>query len=148
MPSARKSGTGTGESRSALRSRSRLIDGEPALPLDGRSLRHLAVVGALAARQIEGDIGSSRVFPPDAMTILAGLRERLGDGVVHVGGTDAEYAGAAARRADAAVVVVVVVVVVVGLSSRDAGEPMIAVGADAAATSVTLPGWSGWACST
>jgi beta-glucosidase len=114
------------------------IDGVPALPLDEPSLRRLAVVGPQADRPVEGDIGSSQVFPPDRVTVLDGLRERLGDRVVRPDGIDADAAGTdadaavavagaalLARDADAAVVVV-------GLTSRDEGESMV--GVDTATT--------------
>ena len=65
------------------------------------------------------------VSPPSSVTILDGMRERLGSKLIHVGGTDTAAAVAAARGADAAVVVV-------GLSSVDEGESMI--GVDTAST--------------
>ena len=57
-------------------------------------------------------------FPGFVMT--DGLRERLGERLIHVGGDDPAAAAAAARGADAAVVVV-------GLSSVDEGESLIGV---------------------
>ena len=101
------------------------VDGRPALPLQVSSLTRVALLGPLADQPNQGDIGSSTVSPPSSVTILDGLRERLGDRLIHLGGTDPAAAAAAARGADAAVVVV-------GLSSADEGESLI--GVDTAST--------------
>ncbi len=100
-------------------------DGTPVLPLVDASLSRVALLGPLADRPNQGDVGSSMVSPPSSVSILDGLRERLGSRLVHVGGTDTAAAAAAARDADTAVVVV-------GLSSVDEGESMI--GVDTAST--------------
>lgn len=107
--------------RAAVLLRNETIDGAAALPLAEQTLRKVAVVGALADQPNQGDVGSSQVFPPDAVSVLDGMRDRLGERVVHVGGSDTERAAAAATGADAAVVVV-------GLSARDEGEALV--GAD------------------
>ena len=111
--------------RSAVLLRNAEADGTPALPLVAESLSRVALLGRLSDRPNQGDIGSSMVSPPSSVTILDGLRERLGSKLIHVGGSDPAAAAAAARNADAAVVVV-------GLSSVDEGESMI--GVDAAST--------------
>ncbi|MEV8403797.1 glycoside hydrolase family 3 C-terminal domain-containing protein [Streptomyces niveus] len=95
--------------------RNELTDGAAVLPFSADALRRLAVVGRLADQPNLGDAGSSKVRPPSTSSVLAGLRERLGNRVVH--GRDLAAATAAARTADAAVVVV-------GLSSLDEGEAM------------------------
>lgn len=110
--------------RGAVLLRNEVIDGLPMLPLQAETLGHVAVIGALADQINQGDVGSSRVHPPFSSTILEGLRERLGDRVVHFGSKDQAAAADAARAADVAVLVV-------GLSSVDEGESMI--GADATA---------------
>ncbi len=106
--------------RGAVLLRNRDVDGRPALPLAESELTRVALLGPLADQRNQGDVGSSMVTPPASVTILDGLRERLGGKLVHVGGTDPAAAAAAARGADAAVVVV-------GLSSLDEGESMIGV---------------------
>jgi beta-glucosidase len=86
------------------------------LPLDESSLRSVAVVGRLADAPNLGDAGSSRVYPPDTVTVVEGLREALGAArVVHEPGDDPARARAAARAADA-------VVVVAGFDQSDEGE--------------------------
>ena len=105
--------------------RNQCADGRSALPLAEASVSRVALLGPLADRPNQGDVGSSKVSPPHATTILDGLRDRLGPRLTHVDGTDPLAAAAAARGADAAVVVV-------GLSSQDEGESMI--GVDTAST--------------
>lgn len=106
--------------RGAVLVRNQMRDGSPALPFAETALARLALLGPLADRRNQGDVGSSMVSPPASVTLLDGLRERLGDRLVHVDGPDVAAAVAAARDADAAVVVV-------GLSSVDEGESMIGV---------------------
>ena len=102
----------------------RECDGVPALPLPMDPSR-VVLLGPLADLRNQGDIGSSTVSPPSSVTILDGLRERLGPKLIHIPGRNPDAAADAARKADAAIVVV-------GLSSADEGESMI--GVDAAAT--------------
>ena len=83
------------------------------LPLDEQKLGRIAVLGPLADRPNLGDTGSSNVRPRNTVSILQGLRERLGS---HRVVTDA-------RDADVAVVVV-------GLTPKDEGEALIALGPD------------------
>lgn len=111
--------------RGAVLLRNRVSDGLAALPLATASLSRVAVLGPLADRPNQGDIGSSMVSPPSSVTILDGLRERLGAKLIHVQVSDSAAAAAVARSADAAVVVV-------GLSSVDEGESLI--GVDTAST--------------
>jgi beta-glucosidase len=86
------------------------------LPLDEAALRSVAILGRLADAPNLGDYGSSRVYPPDAVTVVEGLREALGSArVVHEPGADLAKARAAARAASA-------VVVVVGFDQSDEGE--------------------------
>ena len=98
--------------------RNERVDGAPVLPLDMASLHNVAVLGALADRPNIGDVGSSRVYPPSTVSILEGLRDRLGEKVIHLDSADPDAAADAARRASAAVVVV-------GLSAADEGESMM-----------------------
>jgi beta-glucosidase len=86
--------------------RNEAVDGAPALPLDGATLRRAAVLGRLADQPNMGDTGSSRTFPPSSVSIVEGLRERLGDRVDHVSTGRIADAVEAARAADVAVVVV------------------------------------------
>jgi beta-glucosidase len=79
-------------------------------------LKTVAVVGRLADAPNLGDHGSSRVYPPDTVTVVEGLREALGAvSVLHETGADAVKALAVARAADA-------VVVVAGFDQSDEGE--------------------------
>jgi beta-glucosidase len=107
-------------SRGAVLLRNRDTGGRPALPLAEPELSRVALLGPLADQRNQGDVGSSMVKPPYSVTILDGLRERLGPRLIHVGGTDPAAAAEAARGADAAIVVV-------GLSSLDEGESMVGV---------------------
>jgi beta-glucosidase len=111
--------------RGAVLLRNQVIGTTPVLPLAQASLSRVALLGPLADARNQGDVGSSMVSPPSSVTILDGMRERLGSKLIHVGGTDPTAAATAARGADAAVVVV-------GLSSVDEGESMI--GVDTAST--------------
>ncbi len=102
--------------RSVVLLRNEPVDGTPVLPLDVGALRSVAVVGDLAAAVNLGDAGSSDVWPPEATTILAGLRTALpGAEVDHVGDDDPTAAARAAAKADVAVVVV-------GCTAADEGE--------------------------
>jgi beta-glucosidase len=86
------------------------------LPLDGGTVKSVAVVGRLADAPNLGDYGSSRVYPPDTVTVVEGLRDALGVvGVIHESGADVLRALAAARAADATVVVA-------GFDHSDEGE--------------------------
>lgn len=111
--------------RGAVLLRNHMVGAAPALPLAAAGPIRVALLGRLADQRNQGDVGSSMVSPPASVSILDGLRERLGDRLIHVADIDREAAVSAAREADAAVVVV-------GLSSVDEGESMI--GVDTAST--------------
>lgn len=111
--------------RAAVLLRNQVSAGVAALPLDEPALSRVVLLGALAGQPNQGDVGSSMVSPPESVTVLDGLRKRLGSRLVHITGTDPTAAAAAAGDADAAIVVV-------GLSSVDEGESMI--GVDTAST--------------
>ncbi|WP_203591218.1 glycoside hydrolase family 3 C-terminal domain-containing protein [Streptomyces sp. SID13031] len=107
--------------RGAVLLRNEDLGGTTVLPFSADTLGRLAVVGRLADAPNLGDTGSSKVRPPSTASVLAGLRERLGDRVVHA--RDLAAATTAGRTADAAVVVV-------GLTSADEGEAMTEVDAE------------------
>jgi beta-glucosidase len=86
------------------------------LPLREGSVKTLGVIGRLADAPNLGDYGSSRVYPPDTVTVVEGLRDALGVvSVIHETGKDVLKALAVARAADA-------VVVVAGFDQSDEGE--------------------------
>ncbi len=99
------------------------------LPLDRGKIRSVAVIGKLAAKANLGDIGSSRVRPPYAVTPLQGIKNRAGESlrVVFNDGQNLSLAKQAAKEADA-------VVIVAGLSWRNEGEflplPLVKIGGD------------------
>ncbi|MGZ5392402.1 MAG: glycoside hydrolase family 3 C-terminal domain-containing protein, partial [Mycobacterium sp.] len=72
-----------------------------------------------------GDTGSSNVRPPNTVSVVQGLRERLGGHRVVTADADASLQRAAdiAKTADVAVIVV-------GLTPKDEGEALIAIDAD------------------
>jgi beta-glucosidase len=99
-----------------------LLRNDPAvLPLDAATLDSIAVLGRRADEPNLGDTGSSQVRPPDTVSVLRGLRERLGDRVRHLDASEVD----AVRAAGAAVVVV-------GFGPADEGEAMVGVDTDTA----------------
>jgi beta-glucosidase len=92
--------------RGSVLLRNEIVNGLPALPLAEGSLERVAVLGRIADRPNLGDTGSSQTFPPSTVSILEGLRERLGERVVHVDAGRLGEAVEAARNADVAIVVV------------------------------------------
>ena len=95
-----------------------LLQNDGLLPLDPSRITSVAVIGKLATIANTGDLGSSRVRPPEVVTLLDGLRaagERHGVTIEHDDGSDPESAVALAARCDA-------VVVAVGNTFRDEGE--------------------------
>jgi beta-glucosidase len=99
------------------------VDEVPLLPLDP-GVRHLAVVGRLAAQANLGDHGSSRVRPPSTVSPLEGLREALPEvRITTASGPSARAAATAAAAADTAIVVV-------GLDQHDEGESVVTGGVD------------------
>lgn len=93
--------------------RNERIGGRPALPIEDGA--RVAVIGELASIRNIGDMGSSKVTPPETITLLDGLRQRFGDRLVHVDSDDTEEAAAAAREVDVAIVIA-------GYTYRDEGE--------------------------
>ena len=93
-----------------------LLRNEGALPFEP-SLARLLVLGALADQPNLGDHGSSRVFPPEVVTPLAGLRAALPSGceITHHPGDDLAQVSRMAAAADA-------VLVVAGYTHEDEGE--------------------------
>jgi beta-glucosidase len=86
------------------------------LPLTGSELTRVAVLGRLASIVNLGDGGSSDVWAPDVVTVLAGIEAALPHAeVVHHDGTDVEAAARLAGEADVALVVV-------GYTYADEGE--------------------------
>ncbi len=95
-----------------------LLRNDGLLPLAEDHLKRVAVLGRLADQPNLGDTGSSNATPPATVSVLAGLRERLGGRVISAG-EDADLA----RGADVAVVVV-------GLTPADEGESLVALDPD------------------
>ena len=94
------------------------VGAAPLLPLDP-AIRHLAVVGRLAALPNLGDHGSSRVRPPATVSPLQGLREALpGVRITTPSGPSPRAAAVAAAAANTAIVVV-------GLDEHDEGESVV-----------------------
>jgi beta-glucosidase len=92
------------------------VAGSPVLPLDPGATRRMAVIGRLAIAENMGDLGSSRVCPPDHVTPFKGIRDAFaGSEIILAEGDDPVRAAEAARRADAAMVVV-------GYDGHDEGE--------------------------
>jgi beta-glucosidase len=93
-----------------------LLRNEGVLPLDPAACRKLLVLGRLADVPNLGDHGSSDVFPPKAVTPLAGLRAAAGGcEIVHDTGEDLVRVAQLAAEADA-------VLVVAGYTHEDEGE--------------------------
>ena len=94
-----------------------LLENRGVLPWDPAALRRLLVVGPLADEPNLGDHGSSRVYPPELITPLAGLRAACRESceVVHDWGLDLAQLRSRAAEADA-------VLVVAGYTHRDEGE--------------------------
>ena len=102
-----------------------LLQNRDVLPLASGSLKRLLVVGRLADLGNLGDYGSSRVYPPQAVSALEGLRAGAPQGcqVVHDDGEDLQRTHDLAQVADA-------VIVLAGYTHQDEGEyiPEIASG--------------------
>lgn len=99
------------------------------LPFDLEKIKNLAVIGKTADKAVLGDMGSSRVRPPYAITPLQGIRDRAGSqiNVIYNSGSDLTEAARIAREADA-------VILVAGLSWKEEGEflpiPLFKLGGD------------------
>ncbi|SHN47372.1 glycoside hydrolase family 3 protein [Cryptosporangium aurantiacum] len=105
--------------RGAVLLRNQVVGDAPVLPLALGDADRIVVFGRLADAPNLGDTGSSKVRPPATVSVLDGLRERLGDRVHHA--TDTTSAADAAAA-----------IVVVGLTTQDEGEAMIGIDAEAA----------------
>jgi len=93
-----------------------LLKNEGALPLDRNEVKKVALLGRLAGEANLGDLGSSNVNPPWAVSPLQGMRDRArGVEILHEPGGSLASARKAAAGADAAVLVV-------GFTWRDEGE--------------------------
>ena len=64
--------------RATVLLRNENADGTTLLPLAEQELQRVAVLGRLADRPNLGDTGSSNVRPPNTVSVVQGLRERLG----------------------------------------------------------------------
>ena len=92
------------------------VAGVPALPLDPGTTRRIAVIGRLAVAENMGDHGSSRVYPPEHVTPLDGIRAAYPNAEIFlVEDDDPVRAAQAAEQADAALVIV-------GYDAREEGE--------------------------
>lgn len=111
--------------RATVLLRNETIDGTTLLPLAEEDLQRVAVLGGLAGQPNLGDTGSSNVKPPNTVSVVQGLRERLGSHRVVTADADAspQCAADTARGADVAVVVV-------GLTPKDEGEALITLDPD------------------
>ena len=72
-----------------------------------KNIKHLLVVGHLAKQANTGDHGSSNVYPPSVVTVLDGLKEKLGSGVEiwQVNEDELDRIRELAPKADAALIV-------------------------------------------
>jgi beta-glucosidase len=113
--------------RGAVLLRNNAVEGAPMLPLVATDLKKVAVVGRLADAANQGDTGSSNVRQRSTVSIVEGLRTRLGAAVV-TAPADADPAVAASVAGDADVAIVVV-----GLTTADEGEALVALDPDAVA---------------
>ncbi len=94
-----------------------LLKNEGALPWDPASARRVLVLGKLADTENLGDHGSSRVYPPQVITPLAGLQAACPEGceIQSDPGDDLDQVRSLAADAD-------VVLVVAGYTHADEGE--------------------------
>ncbi len=92
-----------------------LLKNNGTLPLDLEKIKTLAVIGPVAAIDITGDLGSSRVRPAYVVTILEAIQKYENIEVVFADGNNLEYAKEVAQKADA-------VVLAVGYNPNDEGE--------------------------
>lgn len=102
------------------------VGAAPLLPLDP-GIRHIAVVGRLAALANLGDHGSSRVRPPSTVSPLQGLRDAFpGVRITTAPGRSIRAAADVAASAHTAIVVV-------GLDQHDEGESVVTGGVEVGA---------------
>ncbi len=114
-----------------LRNETVSSDDRPVLPIDPQTTNRIALIGNLATKPNLGDLGSSRVRPPEVITILEGLNAAAAGRfeVMYDTGKNLEAAVDQAASADVAIVVA-------GYGPRDEGENIGWVGGDRA--SLTL----------
>lgn len=92
------------------------VEGSPVLPLEPGKVSSIAVIGRLAVAANMGDLGSSNVHPPSAVTPLEGIKAAFpGAQITVVSEDDPAAAAQAARQAQVAIVVA-------GFTERDEGE--------------------------
>lgn len=104
----------------------------PLLPLDAPRLRRIALVGKLAGIANIGDRGSSRVFPPYAVSPAEGLTRLIRDKGLNDDVEMVSYFGNNPKQAAGAVEAADVCIVVVGCTWKDEGENMMRTGGDRA----------------
>ena len=94
-----------------------LLKNDRLLPLDPAKAMTVACFGPLMDMENLGDHGSSRTVPPYVVTLLEGLKTRVGDHIeiIHDDGTDPARATALAAKAD-------VCIVAAGFTWEDEGE--------------------------
>jgi len=87
------------------------------LPLDKNKVKKITVVGKLADMENLGDHGSSRVYPPNVITPLEGIKNLAGSSieVLYDEGVDPEHTIELAQKSD-------VVIIVAGYTYKDEGE--------------------------
>jgi beta-glucosidase len=95
------------------------------LPLNGDTVQNIAVIGRFADTERLGDLGSSNVIPPYAITPYQGIANRAGTAVTVSlsDGSDLVSARELAGQADA-------VVVVAALTNQEEGEWIFVIGGD------------------
>lgn len=112
-----------------------LLKNDDVLPWDPVVTKQLLVVGPLADAENLGDHGSSRVYPPHAVSALAALREACPQAwtITHDEGVDLDRVATLASQADH-------VLVVAGYTHLDEGEFIPAPMADPKDPTLTIGG--------
>lgn len=107
--------------RSVVLLKNKLLKGDnkPLLPLDGRIISRIAVVGRLANVPNTGDKGSSQVFAPNMVTPAEGMRAAFPHAEIIIEGTDS------VERAREVAATVDLVICVVGYNATDEGEYVV-----------------------
>ncbi|KAM0722747.1 hypothetical protein Q7P37_002188 [Cladosporium fusiforme] len=95
------------------------VGSAPLLPLNGRSINKIAIIGRLANANNTGDRGSSAVFAPSVVTAYEGLKAALPEADIILEDTDSvEQAQKVAKEADVAICIV-------GYDAGDEGEYVV-----------------------